>query len=364
MLDSQPSESTTKVLVVDGHSVTRHGMVLLCMASEGVEVIGEASDGNEAIQRVNELLPDVVLMEVDLPRRDGISATKQIRQDHPSVGVVVLTMHEDQETIFEAIKAGASGYLPKSATLDDIRSAVQAVAAGGSFLDPVQARKLLHQFNRYDDEEKAAADQTKAVADAYQLDRRERKIMLLLGEGLSSQQIASDLRVSEQTVNTYIDNIYRKVRTKEQVKVERLQSTDVDWDVFISHATEDKEILVRPLARSLQDLGLHVWYDEFELRLGDSLSRKIDIGLARSRFGVVVLSPAFFAKNWPQYELAGLVTRETSGETNLILPLWHNISKTEVMARSPALADKLARSTAGLAVEDIAAEIFRIIKRS
>ena len=81
--------------MVDDHSVTRHGVVLLCTAAE-VEVIGEASDGNEAIQRVTELLPDVVLMDVDMPRRDGISATKQIRQDHPSVGVVVLTVHEDQ----------------------------------------------------------------------------------------------------------------------------------------------------------------------------------------------------------------------------------------------------------------------------
>ena len=99
----------TKVLVVDDHSVTRHGVVLLCENAEGVEVIGQASDGNEAIQQVADLLPDVVLMDVDMPRRDGISATKQIRQDHPSVGVVVLTVHEDQETIFEAIKAGASG---------------------------------------------------------------------------------------------------------------------------------------------------------------------------------------------------------------------------------------------------------------
>ncbi|HXP14603.1 MAG TPA: response regulator transcription factor, partial [Actinomycetes bacterium] len=103
---NQKNGVPTKVLVVDDHSVTRHGVVLLCTAAEGVEVIGEASDGNEAIQRVTELLPDVVLMDVDMPRRDGISATKQIRQDHPSVGVVVLTVHEDQETIFEAIKAG------------------------------------------------------------------------------------------------------------------------------------------------------------------------------------------------------------------------------------------------------------------
>jgi DNA-binding NarL/FixJ family response regulator len=172
--------SPTKVLVVDDHSVTRHGVVLLCKAAEGVEVIGEAADGNEAIARVTELLPDVVLMDVDMPRRDGISATKQIRHDHPSVGVVVLTVHEDQETIFEAIKAGASGYLPKSATLDDIRSAVKAVAAGGSFLDPVQARKLLHQFNRY-------ADETKAAADIYYLlTGREREILALLAEGLTS----------------------------------------------------------------------------------------------------------------------------------------------------------------------------------
>ena len=98
--NNEENGTPTQVLVVDDHSVTRHGVVLLCTAAEGVEVIGEASDGNEAIARVTELLPDVVLMDVDMPRRDGISATKQIRQDHPSVGVVVLTVHEDQETIF------------------------------------------------------------------------------------------------------------------------------------------------------------------------------------------------------------------------------------------------------------------------
>jgi DNA-binding NarL/FixJ family response regulator len=193
--NNEENGAPTKVLVVDDHSVTRHGVVLLCENAEGVEVIGEAADGNEAIARVAELLPDVVLMDVDMPRRDGISATKQIRHDHPSVGVVVLTVHEDQETIFEAIKAGASGYLPKSATLDDIRSAVKAVAAGGSFLDPVQARKLLHQFNRY-------ADETKA-------------------EGLTSRQIASQLVISERTVNTHIGNIYRKLHVNNRVDAVR-----------------------------------------------------------------------------------------------------------------------------------------------
>lgn len=135
------------------------------------------------------------------------------------------------------------------------------------------------------------------------------------------------------------------------------------YDVFISHATEDKEKIVRPLADALFSHDLCVWYDEFELRLGDSLRRKIDAGLANSRFGVVVLSHAFFAKNWPQYELDGLVSREMTGE-QVILPLWHNISKAEVISKSPSLADKVARSTADYTVGEIAAEISDVIKGS
>ena len=132
------------------------------------------------------------------------------------------------------------------------------------------------------------------------------------------------------------------------------------YDVFISHATEDKDEVVRRLANALVDEGLRVWYDEFELRIGDSLRRKIDSGLARSRFGVVVLSHSFFAKNWPQYELDGLVTREMTGE-QVILPLWHRITKSEVMAQSPSLADKVARSTSDFTIEEIAHEIADVI---
>ena len=126
------------------------------------------------------------------------------------------------------------------------------------------------------------------------------------------------------------------------------------FDVFISHASEDKEEVVRPLATALQTAGLSVWYDEFELRIGDSLRRKIDKGLASSRFGVVIFSGAFFKRGWPEYELDGLVTRAVSGE-QIILPIWHNISKREVMDYSPSLADRLARSTTTHTVEEIAA---------
>jgi hypothetical protein len=137
---------------------------------------------------------------------------------------------------------------------------------------------------------------------------------------------------------------------------------DKQYDVFISHAAEDKEEVVRPLAQALRERGLVVWYDELELKIGDSLRRKIDAGLLASRFGVVVLSPAFFAKGWPQYELDGLVTREVTGGQPIILPVWHNVSHSQVMEYSPTLADKLARSTADTPVDQIAAEIAEVTR--
>jgi TIR domain len=114
----------------------------------------------------------------------------------------------------------------------------------------------------------------------------------------------------------------------------------MEWDVFISHASEDKAVFVGPLATRLQEHGLRVWYDNFTLTLGDSLRRSIDSGLARSRYGIVVISPDFLKKEWPQKELDGLVAREIEG-AKVILPVWHNIGEPEVRAYSPTLADKL-----------------------
>jgi len=127
-------------------------------------------------------------------------------------------------------------------------------------------------------------------------------------------------------------------------------------DVFVSHATEDKKSFVRALVEELRVQDLSVWYDESELRVGDSLRAKIDEGLATCRFGLVVLSHAFFAKNWSKYELDGLVTREMTGE-QIILPVWHEISKEEVIKHSPALANKVALRTSDYTAAEIAAEI-------
>ena len=134
-----------------------------------------------------------------------------------------------------------------------------------------------------------------------------------------------------------------------------------DFDVFISHASEDKDAIVRPLALALDAGGLKVWYDEFELKIGDSLRRKIDAGLARSSFGIIVLSRSFFRKGWTSYELDGLVTRSMTGE-QIILPIWHEITKKELIDYSPSLADKVARSTATHTIDEISQEIIELIQ--
>lgn len=134
-----------------------------------------------------------------------------------------------------------------------------------------------------------------------------------------------------------------------------------DYDVFISHASEDKDCIVRPLATALTEQGLKVWYDEFTLRIGDSLRQKIDKGLANSRVGLVVLSPFFISKGWTNYELDGIVTRTVSGE-QILLPIWHGITKQQVIDFSPSLADKVARSTATHTVQEIAAEIAELLQ--
>ncbi|MGB4701774.1 MAG: DUF1883 domain-containing protein [Syntrophomonadaceae bacterium] len=136
--------------------------------------------------------------------------------------------------------------------------------------------------------------------------------------------------------------------------------TTPEYDVFISHASEDKDDVVRPLAVALKEKGISVWYDEFELRIGDSLRRKIDQGLANSRFGIVIISKDFIKKGWTQYELDGIITKAVSGE-QIILPIWHNITKREVIDFSPSLADKVARNTAANTVEEIAGEIAELI---
>jgi hypothetical protein len=132
------------------------------------------------------------------------------------------------------------------------------------------------------------------------------------------------------------------------------------YDLFISHATEDKESIVRPLAEGLSKSDLRIWYDEFELTIGDGLRQSIDHGLANSRYGLVVLSQAFFSKNWAQYELDGLVNRQMAGR-KVILPIWHEISHAEVSQYSPSLAGTVALETSKSSIEEIVKEIVKVV---
>ena len=161
-------------------------------------------------------------------------------------------------------------------------------------------------------------------------------------------------------------NFQRKLRneiasTKEvsfQAQEQRLK--EAKYDLFISHASDDKDDLVRPLVGELERLGIKVWYDEFTLKVGDSLRKKIDLGLANSKYGTVVLSSSFFAKNWPQYELDGMVAKEMNGH-KMILPIWHKVSKDEVLNFSPTLADKVALNSSLNSIEEIAAQLAEVV---
>lgn len=180
-----------------------------------------------------------------------------------------------------------------------------------------------------------------------------------------------DLMREQQEESRKTADVIRQLQEQNRAQQERIARTTLSsvaaaeiasHDAFISHASEDKPDLVRPLAEALTTRGLQIWYDEFQLTVGDSLRRSIDRGLAGSRFGIVVLSPDFFAKNWPQYELDGLVAKENEGR-KVVLPLWHRVSKNDVLKYSPTLADRVALSTAMFTIEELADKLAEVLKK-
>ncbi|WP_336499755.1 toll/interleukin-1 receptor domain-containing protein, partial [Aliivibrio fischeri] len=183
---------------------------------------------------------------------------------------------------------------------------------------------------------------------------KERKRLLTLEKQQQREQIAfqqklqNEIKATAQAQNTMVDGIINK----------SLLTTE--YDLFISHASEDKDDFVRPLAETLENLGVKVWYDEFTLKVGDSLRKSIDHGLVKSRFGTVILSSSFCSKNWTQYELDSMVAREMDGH-KMILPIWHKVTKTEVINFSPALADKVALNTSISSSEEIAGQLAEVI---
>jgi DNA-binding NarL/FixJ family response regulator len=203
------SADRIKVVLIDDHDLLRRGMKTMLETHGDIEIVGEASNGAQAVKTVESVLPDVVLIDVIMPEKDGIEATRDIKAAFPNVGVVVLSGHDERQFVFDALKAGASGYLLKTAELAEVVDTVKAAAHGEGTLDPLLASQVLSEFQSY---------QRTDVADVYQaLTPREREILRLMSRGLPNKTIASRLSISERTVTTHVANIYSKLHVNNRV---------------------------------------------------------------------------------------------------------------------------------------------------
>jgi DNA-binding NarL/FixJ family response regulator len=224
-----PDEPVT-VVVADDQSAVREGLVLLLGTLPGIAVAGQAADGNAAVDLVAATRPQVVLMDLNMPGCDGVTATARITAEHPGTRVVVLTTYADDESIIGALQAGALGYLTKDATRAEIGRAIQAAAAGQAVLDPGVQRRLLSAAAARPAQAPAAAPVARDAATAVpggedDLTRREAEVLRLIAAGQSNREIARTLYVSEATVKTHVNRIFAKTGSRDRVQAMRYAYT-------------------------------------------------------------------------------------------------------------------------------------------
>jgi DNA-binding NarL/FixJ family response regulator len=207
------TERVARVIVADDQAVVREGIVMLLGLLPGIEVVGSARDGEEAVALVAELAPDVVLMDLRMPRCDGVEATRRIRLEHPGTQVVVLTTYADDDSLFPALRAGARGYLTKDADGDEIVRAIQDVVAGRGGLSPVVQRRLLEQVT--------AGSELPGPRLPDGLTAREGEVLTLIAEGLTNADIARRLHISTATVKTHINNLFTKAGLHDRAQAVR-----------------------------------------------------------------------------------------------------------------------------------------------
>ncbi|GLZ81583.1 DNA-binding response regulator [Actinorhabdospora filicis] len=210
---------TARVVVAEDQAIVRDGLVLLLGLLPGVEVVGAAADGEEALRLVAEHQPDIVLMDLRMPRLSGVAATKRVREEHPGTQVVVLTTYADDASVFSALRAGARGFLTKSAGADEIAAAIASVMDGHAGLDPrVQGRLLDSMTSGAVPAAPVAGPPSRREEAPDGLTRREREVLILIAAGRSNAEIAAELYVSEATVKTHINNLFAKagLRTRAQ----------------------------------------------------------------------------------------------------------------------------------------------------
>jgi len=192
-----------KVLVADDHTILRQGIKALLENQEGIEVVGEAKDGREAIKVTEELLPDVIMMDIAMPGLNGLEATRRIKKKFPKMKVLVLTMYANEEYIFQILNAGANGYLVKETAFQDLISAIKAVYRGESFMSPSISKKVVNGYIQHAREDKKKSCEV--------LTPREREVLQLIAEGNSSKKIAAALFISPKTVETHRTHIMDKL---------------------------------------------------------------------------------------------------------------------------------------------------------
>ena len=208
--EEQPQETSAaepiRVLVVDDHALFRRGLQMVLKDEPDIEVVGEAGDGTEAVAKAAESTPDIVLMDVRMPRRGGIDATSAIKETVPSVKIVMLTISDEEADLYDAIKAGAMGYLLKEIPIDEVATAIRAVHNGQSLISPSMASKLLTEFasiiKKTDD---------RPPLPTPRLTDREMEVLRLVAKGLNNRDIAKELYISENTVKNHIRNILEKL---------------------------------------------------------------------------------------------------------------------------------------------------------
>jgi DNA-binding NarL/FixJ family response regulator len=213
---TQNTEPVT-VVVADDQAAVREGLVLLLDTLPGIAVVGQAEDGVAAVEAVAATRPQVVLMDLNMPRCDGVEATRRIRADHPRTRVVVLTTYADDQSILGALQAGALGYLTKDATRAEIGRAVLAAAAGQAVLDPAVQQRLLSAAVR--------APAAQPEHDADELTPREADVLRLIAAGMSNREIARALYVSEATVKTHVNRIFAKTGSRDRTQAVRYAYT-------------------------------------------------------------------------------------------------------------------------------------------
>ncbi|WP_441249968.1 response regulator [Kitasatospora sp. McL0602] len=218
------TERPVRVLVADDQTVVREGIVMLLGLLPGIEVVGAAADGEEAVRLVGVHAPDVVLMDLRMPRCDGVEATRRIRAEHPGTEVVILTTYADDDSLFPALQAGARGYLTKDAGGEEIARAIADVRSGAAGLSPQVQRRLLerlaHQHQAAHQHQPAhrheAAPPPAVLPDG--LTAREAEVLALIAEGLSNAEIAQRLFVSPATVKTHINNLFAKTAVRDRAQ--------------------------------------------------------------------------------------------------------------------------------------------------